>query len=135
MMSNFKDIIKEFDNIITNINNLKDKKSDVLNNILNYAFPIGKYKDKCIIDIINTDFNYCYNYIIDNYPEISDNTVEKYKLPYLLKSIKESIDRSVSDAKNDEYENNRLEYCKKHNIDYNLDYNIRHNRNLRDFGM
>lgn len=123
-LSKYLDLQKE-------IRELENKSIDILNNLLNFVFPVGKYKGKSIFDVISIDYSYVEWWINQN----TTPSYDSFRIAFNLKSIKDIRIAFEQHKREEEYEEIRMTYCKRNGIDYNLDYEIRHNRNLRDFGM
>lgn len=78
-----KDLLYSYKQIYDEIKALNDKKIELIDKILDYEFPKGKYQNKKVADVIQQDSKYVDWWLTQNRPESS---YEFYKLLTTLKS-------------------------------------------------
>ena len=129
-----KELFQKYIDLKNQINNLEDQVSHVINEVLDYKFPNGKYKGESMYEVMLADPKYCFWGIKQNEPE-NENLRDIVQFPMILNSAAHYKMNMKRIDKEDEYERRRMKYCEDHNENYGLDYEIRHNINLRDFEM
>lgn len=135
MNNKFSEIIIKLLPFIELNGDIKCDDLSVVDELLDYTFPAGKYKGKKFESVIayEDNFNYCLWWAKQNVNQ--EQLIRLY--PFLLKLSFIAHDRINQRLwkKESEYESRRFKWCEKNNVDYDLDYAIRHNPAMRDFGM